>query len=139
MLEARDRVGIRTLNHCLGSEFVDAVVEVGGQWIGLGNGRIRALIDELGLTTFDTYDQGAKLWEHNGRTRRYNGEVPMAGPLELVDLQITLTRPERMARRIDPAAPWSATRAPRSAGACAQEINHLAGFRPQLYDRFGDG
>lgn len=111
VLEARDRVGGRTLNHRLGDPFGDAVVEVGGQWIGPNHGRIRALIDELGITTFDTHDEGAKLWEHKGRIRRYRGEVPKAGPLELADVQIALTRLERMARRIDPAAPWSAKRA----------------------------
>lgn len=107
VLEARDRVGGRTLNHTAGG----AVVELGGQWIGPGHHQIRALIDELGLTTFDTYDRGAKLWEHGGRVRRYTGEIPRANPLALADLQIALLRLERMARRIDPAAPWSAARA----------------------------
>ena len=111
VLEARDRVGGRTLNHNLGAEFGDTVVEVGGQWVGPGQQRILALIDELGLETFDTYDVGAKLWEQEGRVRRYTGEVPKAGPLELADLHVALTRLERMARRVDPAAPWAATRA----------------------------
>src|SRR5690606_15468750 len=114
VLEARDRVGGRTLNHFLEhgpDPENDAVVELGGQWIGPGHQRIRALIDELGLSTFDTYDRGAKLWEHNGRVRRYTGEIPRANPLHLADLQIALTRLERMARRIDPAAPWAAPRA----------------------------
>ncbi|MGE2688879.1 flavin monoamine oxidase family protein [Mycolicibacterium pulveris] len=111
VLEARDRVGGRTLNHRLGEAFGDAIVEVGGQWIGPNHKRIRALIDELGITTFDTHDQGAKLWEHDGRIGRYRGEIPKAGPLQLADVQIALTRLERMARRIDPAAPWAAERA----------------------------
>ncbi|MGV0836359.1 flavin monoamine oxidase family protein [Mycolicibacterium thermoresistibile] len=115
VLEARDRVGGRTLNHALdhapGEAADDAVVELGGQWIGPDHHRIRALIEELGLTTFDTHDRGAKLWEHDGRVRRYTGEVPRANPVQLVDLQIALTRLERMARRIDPAAPWRAVRA----------------------------
>ncbi|MGV0645247.1 FAD-dependent oxidoreductase [Mycolicibacterium sp. XJ2546] len=111
VLEARDRVGGRTLNHRLGDPYGDAVVEVGGQWIGPNHKRIRALIDELGITTFDTHDEGAKLWERYGRIRRYRGEVPKAGLLGLADVQIALTRLERMARRIDPAAPWAAKRA----------------------------
>lgn len=111
VLEARDRVGGRTLNHRLGDQFGDAVVEVGGQWIGPNHTRIRALIDQLGIATFDTYDDGAKLWEHDGRVRRYRGEVPKAGLVRLADAQIALTRLERMARRVDPAAPWSAKRA----------------------------
>ncbi|QZA14725.1 FAD-dependent oxidoreductase [Mycolicibacterium holsaticum DSM 44478 = JCM 12374] len=42
VLEARDRVGGRTLNHRLGAAFGDAVVEVGDQWIGPNHKRIRA-------------------------------------------------------------------------------------------------
>lgn len=111
VLEARDRVGGRTLNHDLGPQRGDAVVEVGGQWVGPGQDRILDLIGELGLATFDTHDDGAKLWEQNGRVRRYSGEIPKAGVHELVDLQVALSRLEWMARRVDPAAPWTARKA----------------------------
>ncbi|WP_326545402.1 FAD-dependent oxidoreductase [Mycolicibacterium sp. ND9-15] len=111
VLEARDRVGGRTLNQQVGGSSGEAVVEMGGQWIGAGHDRIRALIEDLGLATFDTYDQGAKLWEQNGRVRRYSGQVPKASALQLVDLHLALSRLERMARQVDPATPWSAARA----------------------------
>ena len=45
MLEARDRVGGRTLNHELGD---GTVVEVGGQWVGPTQTRLLALAEELG-------------------------------------------------------------------------------------------
>src|SRR3954470_22534395 len=45
VLEARDRVGGRTLNHDLGT---GVIVEVGGQWIGPTQDRIAALAAELG-------------------------------------------------------------------------------------------
>jgi monoamine oxidase len=46
VLEARDRVGGRTLNQPIAP---NVVVEVGGQWVGPGQDRVLALIAELGL------------------------------------------------------------------------------------------
>jgi monoamine oxidase len=55
VLEARDRVGGRVLNH----HFADGtVVEVGGQWVGPTQDHVLGLISELGLELFDTYDHG---------------------------------------------------------------------------------
>lgn len=110
VLEARDRPGGRTLNHPIGDGHV---VEVGGQWVGPTQHRVSALITELGLTTFDTYSEGANLFEHDGRLRRYPGEIPRVSPLALADIQLALTRLERMAKQVDPAAPWAAARADR--------------------------
>ena len=44
MLEARDRVGGRTLNDPIGD---GKVVEVGGQWIGPAQDRMAALAREM--------------------------------------------------------------------------------------------
>ena len=55
VVEARDRVGGRTLNYDLGG---GKVVEIGGQWIGPSQDRIEALVAELGLETFITYVEG---------------------------------------------------------------------------------
>ena len=55
VLEARDRVGGRTLNHHLRD---GKVVEVGGQWVGPTQDRIAALAAELGIETFPTYTAG---------------------------------------------------------------------------------
>jgi monoamine oxidase len=108
VVEARDRVGGRTLNHPLGD---GKVVEIGGQWVGPEQRRALALIEELGLETFDTHDAGDKLWERGGRVRRYGGEIPRSGPVGLVDLSIALARLERMARRVPLDAPWEAPKA----------------------------
>ena len=51
VLEARDRVGGRTLNEPIGD---DKVVEIGAQWVGPTQDRVLALIGELGLETFPT-------------------------------------------------------------------------------------
>ena len=55
VLEARDRVGGRILNHT----FADGtIVELGGQWVGPTQDRVLALADELGVGTFPSYEQG---------------------------------------------------------------------------------
>src|SRR5256885_3499878 len=60
VLEARDRVGGRTLNEPIGD---GKVVEVGGQWIGPGQDRIAALARELGVDTFPTHSAGPNVIE----------------------------------------------------------------------------
>jgi len=109
VLEARDRVGGRTLNHPIGAE---KIVEVGGQWVGPGQDRVLAVIRELGLETFDTYTDGRNLFEHGGRLRAYRGEIPRVNPAALLDVQLALTRLERMARRVTAERPWAAPSAP---------------------------
>jgi monoamine oxidase len=55
VLEARDRVGGRTLNHDLGKGYFS---EAGGQWIGPGQTAVADLARELGVGTFLTHWQG---------------------------------------------------------------------------------
>ena len=57
VLEARERVGGRTLNFELGG---GKVVEIGGQWVGPTQDRVLRLIDQLGLKIFPTYNSGEK-------------------------------------------------------------------------------
>ena len=64
VLEARERVGGRTLNHQLGG---GKVVEVGGQWIGPTQDHLAALAGELGIGTYKTYNDGNYLFYEYGR------------------------------------------------------------------------
>ena len=108
VLEARDRVGGRTLNHPIGD---GKVVEVGGQWVGPGQERIQSLIKELGLETFDTYGTGKNLFEHGDRLSSYRGAIPRVNPLALVDVQLAMTRLGRMVRTVPTDEPWKAPKA----------------------------
>jgi len=110
VLEARDRVGGRVLNWTV-PDSGGEVVEAGGQWVGPGQERIHALLDELGLTTFPTYDQGRHTAEFDGRLRHYRGRVPWLGARATAEIALTWLRLDRAARRIDPAAPWLARHA----------------------------
>ncbi|MEV6427733.1 FAD-dependent oxidoreductase [Nocardia sp. NPDC051463] len=108
VIEARDRVGGRTLNHPIGD---GKIVEIGGQWVGPGQDRVLALIAELGLETFPTYTEGQHLFEHRGRLHRYRGRIPLIASPALLEAWIGLQRLDRMARAVPADAPWSAPRA----------------------------
>jgi monoamine oxidase len=108
VLEARDRVGGRTLNEPIGD---GKVVEIGAQWVGPTQDRVLNLIAELGLETFPTYGEGANLFERGGRVRRYRGTIPRLNPVALAEAGVVLSRVNRLARRVDPAEPWAASRA----------------------------
>jgi monoamine oxidase len=112
VLEARDRVGGRTLNAALPGAG-DAVVELGGQWVGPGQDRVLGLLAELGLGTFPTYDEGAHLAELGGAVHRYSGRLPPLGPVTLADIGQARFALHRAARAIPLDAPWSAAHAER--------------------------
>jgi monoamine oxidase len=108
VLEARDRVGGRTLNEPIGD---GKVVELGGQWVGPTQDHMYRLIAELGLETFATYGEGHNLFEHGERVRRYRGTIPKVNPAALAEVGFVLARLNRLARTVPPEAPWTAPRA----------------------------
>jgi len=108
VLEARDRVGGRTVNAPIsGSE----ATEMGGQWVGPTQDRVLSLIAELGLETFPTRTEGHNVIEAGGRLRRYRGTIPRLPPLVLADLAIARLKLGRAMRKVDPAAPQDAPKA----------------------------
>ena len=116
VLEARDRVGGRLLNHDIGG---GKVVEVGGQWIGPTQDRLAALAGELGVETFPTHAEGDNLIEYGGRLRRYTGTIPRINPAVLVDVERAQRRLNRLARRVPLDAPWEAPGAAKLDGQTA--------------------
>jgi monoamine oxidase len=110
VLEARERVGGRTLNEDLGD---GKVVEIGGQWLGPTQDRLAALAAELGVETYPTYIDGENLLELGGSLRRYSGTIPRLNPASLVEIEIARRRLDAVARRVPLDAPWDAPRAER--------------------------
>ena len=105
VLEARDRVGGRTLNHT----FADGtIVELGGQWVGPTQDRVLALADELGLATFPTYEQGDHLLGIDGDARRWADETFGLDDDTLMDVADTQTALEALAATVPLDAPWDA-------------------------------
>jgi len=108
VLEARDRVGGRTLNHVLSD---GSVVEVGGQWVGPTQTRLLALAEELGVETFPTHDEGENVIEWRGGLKRYKGAIPKISPAILLDTLRVQKKLERLAKTVPTEAPWTAPNA----------------------------
>jgi monoamine oxidase len=108
VLEARDRVGGRTLNHDIGD---GKVVEVGGQWVGPTQHRMLAVARDLGVETFPTYDDGENVIEWKGKLVRYSGAIPRINPAILADVGQAQFRLDRLARQVPVDAPWTAPKA----------------------------
>ena len=104
ILEARDRVGGRTLSKALSNGFV---VDMGGQWVGPTQHRVVKLIGELGLRTFKTYDTGASLALIDGAAQRYEGILPNLDETTGLDLAQAVEKLEALAASIPLEAPWT--------------------------------
>ena len=109
VLEARDRVGGRTLNHSLGG---GKVVEVGGEWVGPTQDHLMALAKELGIGTFKTYNTGNNVYYANGVEHALCRRRPAAArcrptrpapPMRAAILQL-----DQMASTVPVDAPWTA-------------------------------
>jgi monoamine oxidase len=108
VIEARDRVGGRTVNASIGA---GKVTEMGGQWVGPTQDRVLGLARELGVETFPTYHEGRNLLELRGRIRRYKGTIPRLAPHVLFDIARVRRKVDRAIRRIPAEAPWTAPKA----------------------------
>lgn len=108
VLEARDRVGGRTLNHSIGD---GKIVEVGGQWVGPTQTRVLELMGELGLESFPTHSRGEHLFEHRGEINRHSGTIPKVSKRLLADWGQAQWKLDRMARQVPADAPWAAAKA----------------------------
>jgi monoamine oxidase len=108
VLEARDRVGGRLLNHTLeGGE----VVEVGGQWVGPTQDRVLALAEELGVGLFPTYIEGEHFLAIDGNVERYGGEDFALPENASADVAGAWERLQQMAAEVPLDEPWRAANA----------------------------
>lgn len=108
VIEARDRVGGRTVNASIGA---GKVTEMGGQWVGPTQERLLTLAGELGVETFPTYHEGRNLLDLGGKLRRYKGTIPRLAPHVLLDIGRARRKVRRAAGRVPADAPWSAPKA----------------------------
>ena len=105
LLEARDRVGGRTLNHPVGN---GEVVEVGGQWVGPGQDRVLARARALGIGTFKTYQKGAQIFDYLGKQTHFSGLIPpLPGP-DAADFSKLLGTVISLESKVPLTEPWTA-------------------------------
>src|SRR3954468_17911785 len=79
VLEARDRVGGRTLNHPLGD---GQVVEAGGEFAGPTQDRVLALAKSVGVGTYKAYNAGDNVYIHDGVRSTYPSVPGIPNPPE---------------------------------------------------------
>lgn len=104
VLEARDRVGGRVLNHHLADGLV---VDVGGQFVGPTQRHVLGLATELGVSTYPIFTGGLSILEIGGSRHAFR-RVPRLGPAQLADAGRAIIALERLARRVPVQAPWQA-------------------------------
>ena len=108
VLEARDRVGGRTLNHPVaGGE----VVEVGGEWVGPGQDRLMARARALAVKTFKTYTEGELLLHYGGALSRFSGLIPPLPEPDASDFGALLGKTVALQATIPLDRPWTAPNA----------------------------
>ena len=103
VLEARDRVGGRTLDHPISGGHV---VEGGGQYVGPGQDRVLALAKGLGIATFPTYQEGKLVLSLAGLRMALPGNHA-----ETADLKRVKRLLESLAATVSTDAPWAAEHA----------------------------
>ncbi|AXQ29934.1 FAD-dependent oxidoreductase [Solimonas sp. K1W22B-7] len=113
VIEARDRVGGRTLNHAVTAPGAQpgTVVEIGGQWVGPTQDRVLAMIEELGLSTFKTFNSGKLVDFRDNRRAEYAGRIPPGAFLGALEAQLAITRLNGMAADVPLDKPWTAASA----------------------------
>lgn len=108
VLEARGRVGGRLLAY----ELPDGnAVDLGGEYFGDRSTAIAAVARELGVESFQSFDDGKRIMVDGGRVRRYRGLIPPINPVALADFGQATARIEALARRLPPGEPWELPRA----------------------------
>lgn len=104
VLEARNRVGGRTLTEPIGN----GVFDLGAQWIGPQHKRVHALLNELGLDTLPTYTNGKKVLETEGKISTYKRSIASMSVPNLIQLTGALSYVNRVRKRVLPGSPMSA-------------------------------
>jgi monoamine oxidase len=113
VLEARDRVGGRTLTHSLGGGLY---TELGGMFTGPTQDRIQALAAAVGVGTYPTYNTGNNVFVGgNGRRSEYPNDSPLgSAPLDPVvapDIILSVAQLDQLSTGVPVDAPWTAANA----------------------------
>lgn len=104
VLEARDRVGGRTLSKTLSN---GVVVDLGGQWVAPTQHRVLKLVSDLGLVTFKTFDTGSSLTLRNGVVGRHEGDLLEIDVDAAHDIKQGMRKIGALAASIPLNAPWT--------------------------------
>lgn len=108
LLEARDRVGGRTYTEPRDGYWIDR----GGAWIGPGQDRIYALMNEFDVPSYKQYVDGDAMMFLGGKTHRYKGTIPMSmSPFAVANIGAVFLELTQMCKSVPAQAPWEAPKA----------------------------
>jgi len=108
VLEARERVGGRTLNHHVSK---GVIAEAGGEYIGPTQTHIARLARQMGVKTFKTYNQGSDLLYARGQLSRYPATGLPPDPDVAQAVIAAVTQLDAMSKQVPVGSPWKAKRA----------------------------
>lgn len=133
LLEARDRVGGRVLNHSIGD---GQITERGGTFAGPTQDRILALAQEMGVGTFPTFVDGNNVYLSEGSRSTYADTGPTGtappDPLILPDLIQLVVRLDQMSTEVPVDAPWTAANAASYDGQTFESFAFANSVTPQF-------
>ncbi|XP_022236372.1 uncharacterized protein LOC111083923, partial [Limulus polyphemus] len=100
VLEAKDRVGGRTLSTTLKTLSGCDTWDLGGQWVSSTQNNIMTLIKELGLETYPQFVQGTKMLQHGkrGKIGTYQGAIPRLSLLPLLEIHFFTDKLNKISR-----------------------------------------
>lgn len=107
VLEAKDRIGGRTLTIPMKTaEGIDQW-DIGGQWVGDTQYHLINLLDEIGVDTYDQYTDGVK-WAQVGSKNpwKYRSSLPAKGLFGSLDFIAQFLKIERLVSRCPPENPF---------------------------------
>ncbi len=109
VLEARDRVGGRVWNHDLGG---GRVSERGGTFVGPTQDHVLALMKDLGIGYFNTYDNGDDVYVRGSTFLKYSDTGPLGtappDPEAAASIVATVADLDNKSTEVPVDAPWSA-------------------------------
>ncbi|PSR58819.1 MULTISPECIES: flavin monoamine oxidase family protein [Nocardia] len=109
VLEARDRLGGRTFTEVRGN---GCWIDRGGAWLGPGQDRVRALMNEFGVRSYRQYTDGQALMVVDGKQYRYTGTIPWTmSPWASINLGAGFASLAYLCKSIPLYAPWDAKNA----------------------------
>jgi monoamine oxidase len=110
VMEAQGRVGGRTLSEDIGG---GEIADLGGTFIGPTQDHIAAIVKELGIPTFPTYNTGNNVFlRSDGRREEFASNTPVFGtapsdPEVAPDIIAAVAQLDSMASEIDVKKPWA--------------------------------
>ncbi|KAK8022263.1 hypothetical protein PG993_013030 [Apiospora rasikravindrae] len=107
VLEARDRVGGRVLNHPLQD---GGYTEVGAEFVGETQDKVLDLAAELGLELYPEYNTGDNVLYHKGERSTYaSSPVPPVDALSTTQVLTVIASINALVSGVDVQNPWNST------------------------------